>query len=107
MRRKRKIVLTRDDLNGAVREIEFLSGRGKDFSVKAVRCIESWLEFSLFRRNSSDTLKDINSLKILGGNGKEDRAKTIAARKQAFEKTFGKSSLYEFCEESGEARKTG
>ncbi len=107
MRRKRKIVITKDDLNGATNEIEFLNTRGRNFDIKTTRCIESWLGFSLYRRNPNEALKEINSLKIRGGNGKVDKEKTIAARKKMFEKTFGNSPLYEFCEKTGEARKTG
>ncbi len=105
MRRKEKPVIVREDLDGAFRQIEFLSSKGKGSQEACARCIEAWLDFSLYKRSPENIMKDINSLKITGNGGSEDRKKTLAARKELFEKTLGDNPKYEFC--GGEVRKAG
>jgi len=83
---------------GALRQIEASDTRVHSVIATHSRCVAEW---SRFRKAPEELLKDINSIKVLD-NGKEDKTKTLEARKQAFERTYGTNSRkYHFSEEKG------
>ena len=88
---------------GALRQVSITSTKMHSSITVFKRC--AGVRLSIYKKGTEDIMRDINSLKIFGNDGREDRAMTVEMRKKMFEKTFGDSKAFGFCESSGTIEK--